>query len=89
MSKVYSILENTTDPLPHMESKWIAELRKFLQKIDGKIILDEPPLILSQRENDLFLMEEIVRSKKFKTWELNRIQYCRGRLQRIRRGRTR
>ena len=62
----FHILENTVIDLPHLESKWINCLRKFLQKIKGCIQLDMPQIIKAQRKNDKFLMETIILSGKFK-----------------------
>ena len=52
-------------------------MQQYLGKIKAKIILDLNPLIKLQQTNDLFLMEKIIKSKRFKPWELQRIQYCR------------
>jgi hypothetical protein len=76
-----SILEDVTTPLPHLESKWITSLRKYLQTIGGEFELDQdyvPPL---QREYDEHIMDIIIDSGRYSDKELCYLNYCRIYLQ--------
>jgi hypothetical protein len=72
-----SILEDVSTELPHLEAKWFASLRKFLKAVNGTIQICDPPIPPLQRQNDEFLMDVAIRSKKFKGAALRRINYCR------------
>eukprot|EP00957_Ditylum_brightwellii_P100377 7651052-Ditylum_brightwellii.AAC.1 len=50
------ILEDTT-PLPHIEGKWVNNLRDGLQHINGKILLCTHTLTPIQQENDNHIMD--------------------------------
>ncbi len=77
------ILMNTTTPLPHLETCWIASLRTFLACCRGKIEVDCPYVLPPQREHDFHLMDAIIESRQFKDDELRKINYCRLYLQAI------
>ena len=64
-------------PLPHLESAWLASLRNYLKDIQGWLELDQtytPPL---QRQQDQYIMDIAIQSKKFKPFQLRLLNYCR------------
>jgi hypothetical protein len=71
-----SILRDTTTKLPHLECKWLASLRQFLQDIEGQIHLRHDFVEPLQRQQDSFLMDLATGTKKFGKAELRRINYC-------------
>jgi hypothetical protein len=71
------ILEDTSTKLPHLESEWIASLRKFLDNIKGKIQVDEPGVPVRMREHDQYIMDIAIESNKYKPHQIRRINYCR------------
>ena len=79
----YSILENTTTKLPHMEVKWIASLRNFLAYIKARLLLHISGVPTIQRQGDSFIMDHVLESHKFSAAEIRKINYCRLYLQAI------
>ena len=73
----FSILQDVTTDLPHLESKWIASLRKFLADIGMKFHLDETAIPKLQRQYDVHIMDVILQSKLYKPAEIRRLNYCR------------
>jgi hypothetical protein len=67
----------TSIKLPHLECKWLASLRQFLQDIEGQIHLRHDFVEPLQRQHDSFLMDLAIGTKKFGKAELRRINYCR------------
>ena len=70
------ILAAPAIPLPHLETKFFPELRRFLASIDGKLDIDVDLAAPLQREGDFHLMERVVLSNKFKPKEVRIISYC-------------
>ena len=79
----YPILERVTDPLPHLEAKWIGSLRNFLATISASIQLDDPCIPAPQREHDHYLMDMIAQSARFTPAEIRKLNYCRLYLQAV------
>ena len=79
----YSILENTTPPLPHFESKWLHSLRTYLASLQAGIELDDPCIPAPQRQGDSYIMDYVLESKQFSVAEIRHINYCRLYLQAI------
>jgi hypothetical protein len=75
-----SVLEDT-QPLPYMRFPWINSLRQYLYQISGKIQMTEPWVQTTQRKGDTFIMEEMLKSKRFTDHELSLIYNCRLYLQ--------
>ena len=73
----FSVLDQTTKDLPHMESKWIASLRTFLSTVHASILLDDPVIPPLQRDNDSYIMDHILDSHQFKPYEIRKLNYCR------------
>ena len=73
----FSILDNVSIALPHLESKWINSLRLFLATTSMSLELDNAYIPARQRENDMHLMDVILASKKFTEAEIRRLNYCR------------
>ena len=73
------ILEDTKHPpLPHMELKWIASLRRYLADVDGSIHLDNPRIPQLQRQHDSYIMEKVLTyTPALKPKMIKRINYCR------------
>jgi exonuclease III len=79
----YSIMERTEDPLPHLESKWLASIRTFLASISASLHLDDPGIPPLQREHDWYLMDMIIHSARFSPLEIRKLNYCRLYLQAV------
>jgi hypothetical protein len=77
----FSVLEDTSSNLPHLESKWIQSMRVFLSSIQATIQVDQPSIPSTQRQYDRHLMDVIVMSNRFKPAEIKRLNYCRLYLQ--------
>jgi hypothetical protein len=73
----YSILERTHVSLPHLESRWLASLRKFLETINASIQVDDPKIPPRQREGDAYLMDMILEANVFTDAEIRKLNYCR------------
>ena len=76
-----SIFRDVSTKLPHLENKWIPSIRTFLHSINGQLELDEDYVPPTQRENDSYIMDYVLRSGKFKAWEIRLVNYCRMYLQ--------
>ena len=65
--------------LPHFdcESKYIESTRNFLASIGAYLELDDPGVPPLQREHDVFIMEEIMKTGRFTTTEIKRVNLCR------------
>ena len=74
---------NCTTPLPHLEALWLRSMRDFLASINGTIEVDNPYILLPQREHDLYLMDAVIASGYFKPVEIQQIKYCRLYLQAV------
>jgi len=72
-----SLINDTKTPLPHLESRWIKSLRKFLRKINASIHLDNPRTVPPERTKDIFIMEHATRCKLYKDADLKILNYCR------------
>eukprot|EP00957_Ditylum_brightwellii_P178646 13607200-Ditylum_brightwellii.AAC.1 len=59
-----------TGPLPHLEGKWLRQLSKDLNYINGQIHLTDVWIPPPQRENDRWLMDEFLDSNLFSQLEL-------------------
>ena len=73
----FSILDRVHDPLPHLESKWLSSLRRFLGTVNGKLRLDTPYLPELQRLHDFCIMDAILSFGKFTSIEICKLNYCR------------
>ena len=71
------IMQDTTAKWPHFESKWLQLLRQYLRDIGGTIRVLDIFIPKLQRRHDLFLMDEVLSSKKFGSAAIKRINYCR------------
>lgn len=74
------ILHDTTTHLPHLTSKWIAQLRQFLSTVKGRLLLPHEPTPQTQREHDSFLMD-IALASSLKPKQIIRINRVRIYLQ--------
>lgn len=74
------ILQDTRTNLPHLSSRWMISLRRFLQSIAAKLKLHEPPVTPPERIGDIYIMEFAIRSNHFNEDELKIINYCRQHL---------
>ena len=73
----YVLLENVKTDLPHLESKWIGSLRKFLADHDMFFQLSEVHVPKLQRKYDAYIMDIVLESKQFTPREIRGINYCR------------
>ncbi len=80
---LYSVLEQVSAPLPHLESKWIHSLRDFLASISVSLHLDDPCVPLLRREHDQYLMDMIINFKLFTPLEIRKLNYSRLYLQAV------
>jgi hypothetical protein len=71
------ILENTITKLPHAEAKWIMSMRDFLTATQGTIELLDHSVAKLQRERDAFLIDIMLRDKRFRPAPIRRINFCR------------
>ena len=71
------IMQDTSTPLPHLEAEWLASLRQFLCDTGASIETTVDFIAKRQRENDLFLMDVVLQSGKFKPAQIKRVNYCR------------
>jgi hypothetical protein len=58
----FSMFENVTQKMPHLESKWLAAVRDFLATIPASSHLDSPGIPPIQRIHDEHIMEVVIRS---------------------------
>jgi hypothetical protein len=72
-----SILLDTKTPLPHLASRWIASLRRFLRHISASLRLSHPAVTLPERTSDIYIMEHAIRCKLFDCDDVRIINYCR------------
>ena len=72
-----SILKDTTTPTPHLESRWMTSLRRFLAKINASIHLDHPKTVPDERDGDIYIMEYAVKCRLFNDADIKIINYCR------------
>ena len=72
-----SLFEDTSTPLPHLEAKWIASLRSYLNQSQITLQVETQGIPPLEREHDVYLMEEILRSNWFTEKEIVRLNYCR------------
>ena len=73
----YSILENPTVQLPHLESKWIASMRDFMARHQLYMQLDNPGIPPLQREHDQHIMDLLIGSNHYTATEIRKLNYCR------------
>lgn len=74
----YSIFQDTgTSRLHHLEAKWIASLRDYLHEINATFDFHDDCVPPPQRQNDTYIMEHVLQSKRFKPSEIRRINFCR------------
>ena len=71
------VLERPDIPYKHLEAQWIGSLLQYLKMIKATIQVFNPPIAKRQRINDVFIMDVVVQSGKFKPSEIRRINYCR------------
>ena len=83
VSVSYPILSEVKPPLPHLESKWISSVRRFLASINAAIELADPGIPPIQREHDQYIMELIIQSNKYTPAEIRKLNYCRLYLQAV------
>ena len=76
-------LTDVSTKLPHMEVKWFASLRQYLNHIGGSIELEDPGIPPIQRVNDAYIMDMVLASGKFKPAQIRQINYCRMYLQAV------
>ncbi|MEM7284523.1 MAG: hypothetical protein AAF438_23235, partial [Pseudomonadota bacterium] len=74
-------LQDVGTPLPHLEACWLASLRRFLAHIQGGFEVDDPSILPLQRQHDVYLMDDIIRSNRFTNAEIKQLNYCRMFLQ--------
>ena len=75
-SVLFSLLKKTKVEILYIESKWIVSLKKFLAKIDGKLILDWEAPMKIQEKHGKFLMETFLQLGRFQRAQLKKINYC-------------
>jgi hypothetical protein len=71
----FPILEAPSQPLPHLESKWLVSLRVYLASIKASLHLNDTGLPALEREHDGFIMEWIIQSQVHDK-EISRSKYC-------------
>jgi hypothetical protein len=64
-------------PLPHLELKWFGSIRQYLQSIHSWIEVDESGIPELERVHDCYIMEVIIRSRKYTPAQIRRLNYCR------------
>ena len=76
----FSIMENTTRSLPHLETGWFPATRKFLGSVDASMHI--PTTVLPQllRDKDCILMDDLL-ANEFKDGAVTKINLCRLYLQ--------
>ena len=79
----WSILENVTTPLPHLESEWLRVLRDFLKSINAQLRLDNTYTPKLQRINDSYIMDHVLESKMFSPADIRLVNYCQLYLQAV------
>lgn len=70
------VIDNSTK-LPHLESEWISSLRKYLHRIKGSIQVDQPGIPPRMREQDEYIMDTVIQTKRYKPHQIRKINYCR------------
>ena len=73
----FSIFENPSRPLPHLEGVWLVHLRQTLTLIQAKLTISDITIQPLQRQSDFYLMDVALRSPGFTDRELCFINYCR------------
>jgi exonuclease III len=73
----FSVLEDVQTQIPHLESKWIASLRSYLGHLGATLELDNNYVPRLERNNDFYIMEEILKSEWFSPKEIRILNYCR------------
>ena len=73
-----SVLSDVTTNLPHMEAKWLSALRAYLHHVRAWIEVDDCGIAPLERENDgAYIMDLILKSKKFQPAQIRTLNYCR------------
>eukprot|EP00957_Ditylum_brightwellii_P093517 7121539-Ditylum_brightwellii.AAC.1 len=72
-----SILDDTTTPLPHVESCWIPSLRTNLGEYNLKPDLDYTGVYSLQQLNNCHIMTIAIKSNDFTSIEIKKINNCR------------
>jgi hypothetical protein len=65
-----SILTDTKTPLPHLSSRWMSSLRRFLRNISATLKLQHPSVTTPERTSDIYIMEHAIRCKQFDSEEI-------------------
>ena len=73
----WSIFEDTSSKLPHLESSWLASMRQYLGCIDATLTLDEKHIPALQCGGNAFIMDEVLASQSFKPFQIRMVNYCR------------
>ena len=79
----YSIFQRVYEELPHLESKWLASMRKFMSEINASMDLDNNGVSTIQRKKDSHIMDHIMGSNMFTAAQIRRLNYCRLFLQAV------
>ena len=73
----WSIFKDTSTPIPHWESNWLASMRTYLAKLKADFDLDNGYIPELQREGDAFIMDIVLQSGQFQPAQIRMINYCR------------
>ena len=66
----WSILEDTSTKLPHLEASWLVSLRQYLQDIEASLELDEKYLPELQCAGDVHIMDAVLANPGFKPYQV-------------------
>ena len=70
-------MEHVQEDLPHLESRWLNSLQKYLAFINAGLQLDNTGVAPLKRKHHEFTMDRILSSTKFNHTEIKRLNYCR------------
>ena len=70
-------MEQPKTPLPHLEGIWMPSICSFLSDISGSLQISGLHIQQPQCLGDLYIMDLVIQSKKFKAPEIQCINYCR------------
>jgi exonuclease III len=71
------LLETPHIYAPHLEGLWIPQIRKFLHSIEGSLQIADLKIQPLQRQDDYYIMDAVISSRRFSASEISRINYCR------------
>ena len=73
----FHIFERPKAHLPHLEGTWLLHFRTLLANLDATMIVANTTIVPIQRENDEYIMDRVLTSRKFTDREIRSVNYCR------------